>query len=425
MPQITVKFFPLINNQAFIATRNNAWIGFQGLIPPLLTQTLQLVRNERRSLTGGPQAPPLALMPNWHIPLQTLGVPGMIDANFAPSAAFQTLPAQPGNYAGLPDRDKIQYCTEIMHWLKSGPQKRWLIALDNLAAQAINNIITIESGPDILLVFALPEFYFTYTPDAGHRRATTTNYSKPFYSHLLDRLFLGHDVAGQAVRAASMCELAKNNQNVLIVAGTMRWKKINELDHSAETIYNTMPAFSNKTKLWTKIKTSSIDGYFNRGTMVQPDYKKGPAGAVASQAAAALAPMPANVKHLNAPYLDFTFHRNDGRTSRIRIGLEICKDHQSGIMADYFWSPFRSNPHFQVVTAAGVATTPGNIKNKTKKMLLVDAGASPAAGAGGGGIYSIGGVPTPWTGADPNAFTQPQPPVATGSFGKCEFVLNL
>jgi hypothetical protein len=373
MAKIQITYFAAHKNARFLEIYENARQTFIDEIPDNLKNAIKIVSDNVWNLKQGNPGV------NSTNVLHELLRPGSIPV---PGSAF--LDNQPA-LAAMPPATEIQRSYQILHWLQRKLQRLWLIKLDEMAAARIKKIIDYYGSPsaDTLLIFTLPEFYFTYLPDFGHSAAKipapaagnpnpdyVRNYSKPFYSDTLDVLLHGRDVSDNSERPLSLKKLGEKS-NVIILAGTVRWKNI-ENDHSNEIIYNTLPIFSNRHRdpyLWSKITTSDIDGNASLGLTggfrLNADGSNGAAiirhkKEPAIQRDIANCPPPRNnhqVQVLTVPLFPYTLSRMNPPVT-IPIGIDICLDHMrypQNLAAGHNPNLFRGSFLNQSVPSTGTA----------------------------------------------------------------------
>ncbi len=359
MAKIKVKHFAGFKNEAFLDMYNNEKTAFIREIPDDLKTAIKTVSDYVWKLKQG-------ITPD--VNLNTFFLLGYVQTyvnclyeseflDFPPSELDAISPIDSYQAAVNPvDQLEVKRSYQILHWLQRKLQRLWLITLDEMAAKEIDKIISHQRTSqgmiplDTVLIFTLPEFYFTYLPDFGHSAETRVghiqNYSKPFYSENLDILLHGKDVSGGTQRNWSLKKLG-NTPNVVILAGTVRWKEIQN-DHTTEFIYNTLPIFSNTnggTFLWSKIRTSSFDGHGYRGSNRKKVPKEG-RGAVTPRISNGRGGVLA-AHHMDLPQFSYTIMGGHS----IQIGIDICMDY--GMLKN-----FSLFTHIHVLIAAGMFTSP-------------------------------------------------------------------
>lgn len=160
--------------------------------------------------------------------------------------------------------EKERYETDTTAYLnelrveKAVRQTKWLQYLLKETADQIRvrlaDIPNTDEHKNDTIVAALPEFFWYDINDNDNHLADDPHYHKPIYENTM--------YGSLWDRSNALAQLTSERRNLIIFAGTVLWKKINQSDHRKDKIYNSMLVyFGGKLgTVWTKYHTSNIDG---------------------------------------------------------------------------------------------------------------------------------------------------------------------
>lgn len=239
--------------------------------------------------------------------------------------------------------DEAGYYAEL-HTKKAKRQKKWLEILTRETAKLFSKELDKLSPDDkdnnkTTIVAALPEFFWCDINDNRKHGEDIDNYHKPLYLDTVQDIL---------VQNSCLSELTREYPNLIIFAGTVMWKKINQQDNKAESIYNTLLIYCQGAlrKDWSKHNISYIDGFYKAGLLV-----KDKAGASANNSAPTI-----EFNGLRFVYdicLDFV--RGNDNNAAVALSTELC----GGMNADV-----------NVLIAAGMPIDAYNIKGIKSEILL-------------------------------------------------------
>ena len=156
-----------------------------------------------------------------------------------------------------------------LHALKAKRQAVWVKYLAEETAKLFENelkkMLKRPDFKDSIIVAALPEFFWCDINDnqkhipssAEHNEEEIIGYHKPLYDTNMINILL-HAENNPLARLTKTCE------NLIIFAGTVMWKIINEENHENEMIDNTLIIYhsGDVADTWSKHFVSTIDGFY-------------------------------------------------------------------------------------------------------------------------------------------------------------------
>lgn len=165
----------------------------------------------------------------------------------------------------------------VIHEKKLIRQKMWISRLLTETANVFREYIEQLSEDDLdgnktTIVCALPEFYWCDIND-NNKHPEIINYHKPLYSDTVCDLLKGF-------ASNALMELTGKYKNLIIFAGTMMWKEINQDNHNIESIFNSLIVYADgkyKESI-TKHNVSGIDGFYTKGADGKYHLAKGKIG---------------------------------------------------------------------------------------------------------------------------------------------------